>query len=260
MNDADMNEPDVGGTALRAMLERATADEPLIGPVVQNALVAGLKRRRRRRASGIVACAVVVAAVSVIAPALTGARRVTPASVTQASTPTVYVANRTSGVTGWVTPISTVTNKAGPRIDIGLNYDMAVTPNGKTIYFLDLISDTVTPVSTATNTAGRPIKVARFPFAIAITPDGKFAYVLSEKSQLTRIMTATNTASRPITINPAPARIDVATDPAITPDGKTIYVSPSFASDYLVPVQTATDKAGKPIRLSAAPSAIVITP
>ena len=168
MNDADMNEPDVGGTALRAMLERATADEPLIGPVVQNALVAGLKRRRRRRASGIVACAVVVAAVSVIAPALTRAHSTTSAPAVPAGTPTVYVANRTSGVTGWVTPISTATNTAGPRINVGINYDMAVTPNGKTIYVLDLISDTVTPVSTATNTARPPIKVARFPFAIAI--------------------------------------------------------------------------------------------
>ena len=36
-----MNDPYVCGTALRAMLERATADEPHIGPVVQNALVAG---------------------------------------------------------------------------------------------------------------------------------------------------------------------------------------------------------------------------
>src|ERR1035441_410241 len=38
MNEPDTNEPEVGGTALRAMLEHATADEPHIGPVVQNAL------------------------------------------------------------------------------------------------------------------------------------------------------------------------------------------------------------------------------
>ncbi len=39
----DMNDPDSGGTALRAMLEHATADEPVIGPVVQNALGGGLQ-------------------------------------------------------------------------------------------------------------------------------------------------------------------------------------------------------------------------
>ena len=96
MNEPDMNEPYLNGTALRVMLERATADEPFIGPVAQNALIAGLKRRRRRRASGIVACAAAVAAVSVIVPALTGARSTTSAPATPAGMPTVYVANRPS--------------------------------------------------------------------------------------------------------------------------------------------------------------------
>jgi hypothetical protein len=50
--------------------------------------------------------------------------------------------------------------------------------------------------------------------------------VLSENSRLTPIMTATNTAGQPITINPVPAGYDVAVSPAITPDGKTVYVSP----------------------------------
>jgi YVTN family beta-propeller protein len=164
--------------------------------VAQNALLAGLKRRRRRRASGIVACAAVVAAVSLIVPALTGARSTTPAPATPTGTPTVYVANRPSGPSGpgWVTPISTATNTAGPRVNVGPSYLMAATPNGKTVYVASLSSDTVIPISTATNTAGRPIKVARFPFAITITPDGKIAYVQSENSRLTPIMTATNTA------------------------------------------------------------------
>ncbi len=173
----------------------------------------------------------------------------------------MYVANRPSGPSGpgWVTPISTATNTAGPRVDVGPSYVMAATPNGKTVYVASLFSDTVIPISTATNTAGRPIKVARFPFAITITPDGKIAYVLSENSRLTPIMTATNTAGQPITINPV-GGYNVAASPAITPDGKTIYVSPSIQSDVLVPVKTATDKAGKPIRLGAAPTEIVITP
>ena len=197
MNEPDMNDPYVGGTALRAMLERATADEPHIGPVVQNALVAGLRRRRRRRAAGIAACAIVVVAVSVIAPALTRAHSTNPAPAVPTGTPTLYVSNHSSSTTGWVTPISTATNTAGPPIKAGkLNVAMATTPNGKTVYVLNQDSDTVTPISTATNRAGPPIKVAEYPFAIAITPDGKIAYVLSENSQLTPIMTATNTAGR----------------------------------------------------------------
>lgn len=42
MTKPDMNEPYLNGTALRAMLEHAVAGEPLIGPVAQNALLAGL--------------------------------------------------------------------------------------------------------------------------------------------------------------------------------------------------------------------------
>ena len=40
----------------------------------------------------------------------------------------------------------------------------------------------VTAITTATNTAGTPITVARDPFAIAITPDGKTAYVANQVS------------------------------------------------------------------------------
>jgi YVTN family beta-propeller protein len=163
--------------------------------LAHNALLAGLKRRRRRRASGIIAGAAVVAGVCVIVPALTGARSATPAPATPTGTPIVYVANRPSS-TGWVTPISTATNTAGPRINVGVNNVMAAAPNGKTIYVLDLHSNTVIPVSTATDRAGPPIKVADYPFAITFMPDGKIAYVLSEDDRLTPIMTATNTASR----------------------------------------------------------------
>jgi DNA-binding beta-propeller fold protein YncE len=35
----------------------------------------------------------------------------------------------------------------------------------------------VRPIATATNSVGRAIKVGSFPAAIAITPDGRTAYV-----------------------------------------------------------------------------------
>jgi YVTN family beta-propeller protein len=38
---------------------------------------------------------------------------------------------------------------------------------------------TVTPINTVTNKAGRSIKVGSYPQAIAITPNGKTAYVLN---------------------------------------------------------------------------------
>ena len=78
----------------------------------------------------------------------------------------------------------------------------------------------MTPIATATNTAGPPITVGSNPDAIAITPDGKTAYVANDGSDtVTPIATATNTAGPPITVGSGPNAI------AITPDGKTAYVA-----------------------------------
>ena len=46
-----------------------------------------------------------------------------------------------------------------------------------TAYVVNSQSNTVTPIQVATNTAGKAIKVGVSPFAIAITPNGKTAYV-----------------------------------------------------------------------------------
>ena len=76
----------------------------------------------------------------------------------------------------------------------------------------------VTPIRTATNTAGPPIPV---PLAqsIAITPDGKTAYVPNARNPaVTPIRTATNTAGPPIPVGNSPFGI------VITPNGKTAYV------------------------------------
>ena len=60
-------------TLVRGLLETALGDEPPIGPLARNSLLAGIRLRRRtriRRATGGVAAVVVVAAVI---PAATGA-------------------------------------------------------------------------------------------------------------------------------------------------------------------------------------------
>ena len=80
--------------------------------------------------------------------------------------------------------------------------------------------DTVTPITTATNTPGTPIQVGKEPSAIAITPDGKTAYVVNQFGcAVTPITTATNTPGTPIRVGRGPEAI------AITPDGKTAYVA-----------------------------------
>ena len=74
------------------------------------------------------------------------------------------------------------------------------------------------------------------PYAIAITPDGKTAYV-ANSGTVTPITTATDTAGTPITAGSDPYAI------AITPDGKTAYVA-NNGSGTVTPITTATDTAG----------------
>jgi YVTN family beta-propeller protein len=111
----------------------------------------------------------------------------------------------------------------------------------------------VTPISTATNTAGPPIPVGRFPDAIAITPNGKPAYVANGDGTgtVTPITTATNTAGPPITVGNDPRAI------AITPNGKTAYVA-NQGSDTVTPISTVTNTAAPPIAVGNGPYAIAI--
>ena len=77
----------------------------------------------------------------------------------------------------------------------------------------------MTPIRTATNKALKPIKVGGGPVAIAITPDGKTAYVANRGSgTVTPIKIATNKALKQIKVGIDPGAL------AITPDGKTVYV------------------------------------
>ena len=84
-------------------------------------------------------------------------------------------------------------------------YAIAITPDGNTAYVANdspisedaPVDGSVTPIDTATNTAGTAIDVpaaAGGPLAIAITPDGKTAYVANVgRRSVTPIDTATNT-------------------------------------------------------------------
>ena len=108
----------------------------------------------------------------------------------------------------------------------------------------------VCPSTTATNTPGQPIHVGSAPGLIAITPDGKTAYVASAYA-VTPISTATNRPGKPIYI-----RSDITI--AITPDGKTVYAA---TSGKVIPISTATNTASKPIQVGpGAPGGIAITP
>jgi DNA-binding beta-propeller fold protein YncE len=151
-----------------------------------------------------------------------------------------------------VIPINTATNTPGKPIPAGSGADqIAITPDGKTLYVADLHA--VTPISTATNTPGKPIRVPAPAEEIAITANGKTVYVASFEGNrfVTPISTATNRAGRPIHIGRSVMI-------AITPDGKTLYATSPSA---VIPVNTATNTPGKPIPVHfGIPEDIAITP
>ncbi len=140
----------------------------------------------------------------------------------------------------------------GPAASVGSPAARPSPTHPVTVYVVNSggpqISDpgTVTPIPARTDTAGKAIKVGLGPRAIAITPDGKTAYVASN-SGVIPISTATNTAGKPIKGLDGPI--------AITPNGKTAYVI-NHNSHTVIPINTA----GKAIKVGNGPVAIAITP
>jgi DNA-binding beta-propeller fold protein YncE len=180
---------------------------------------------------------------------------------------TAYVLSKAQ--TPALTPIATATNTPGKAINVGAGTggdSMAITPDGKTVYVISFGEPGknssgpayVIPISTATNTPGKPIRIGMYmPQSIVMSPDGKTAYVvgltIGSQTQVTSVGTATNTPGRTITID------QTATALAITPDGKTLYLSDGGNSDGVIPFATATNTPGKLIKIPDAAN-MVITP
>ena len=93
--------------------------------------------------------------------------------------------------------------------------------------------------------------------AIAVTPDGKTAYVISAPPSgpgtIIPLATATNTPGTPIRTSQGPDAI------AFTPDGKTAYVTDG-TSGTVIPISPATNAPGPPIHVGGHPAAIAVTP
>jgi YVTN family beta-propeller protein len=131
-------------------------------------------------------------------------------------------------------------------------YTIAFAPDGKTLYAITGTrrTTTVSVVRTASNTALAPITLSApedmAPRQIAITPNGKTAYVLFSPpggtSYVTPINLATNTPLTPIKIW---AR-GFAHNLLIAPDGRTAYVLSTHA---VTAINTATNQAEATVSL-----------
>lgn len=114
----------------------------------------------------------------------------------------------------------------------------------------------VTVINTATNEyVGEPIDVGGRPESIAITLDGRFAYVANEElDDVSVIELATRrVVGEPIELGGTPGQI------AMSPDGKTAYVVDSSPIGLAV-IDTRTDQVTGEIPLAAYPTGIAISP
>ena len=89
---------------LRMLLGSALVDEPVIRPVAENVLRAGIKRRRSRRVRGVAGGAAVAALIAVAIPGVIRPLGAPPAGQPPAGEFTVYVRSIAAGT---VTPITT---------------------------------------------------------------------------------------------------------------------------------------------------------
>lgn len=186
------------------------------------------------------------------------------ASRSASSGATIYVANLASHD---VTPIDESTNAAEHPIRLGTlsPVALAVAPGAKTLYVVAVGSDQVgspgrvIPIATATDRPGTPIEVGTSPLAIAITPNGKMAYVLNgidaattpatTSATVTPIDLTTGTARRPIKVGTLPLSM------TMSPNGKFLYVVDSRQNNpgepsAITPVDTTTDTPAPAIPLA----------
>jgi DNA-binding beta-propeller fold protein YncE len=113
----------------------------------------------------------------------------------------------------------------------------------------------VIPIDTATDAVGTPILGGGSGASVAVAPNGKTVYALSNGFGLTPIDTATNTAG----IGPSPC--PDATALAITPDGKTAVVTcAGIGTASVVLVNLATLTVGNPISVGVGAEEVAISP
>jgi DNA-binding beta-propeller fold protein YncE len=177
-----------------------------------------------------------------------------------------------------VTPINLVTDRPGKPIVLDEPpYRIVMTPGG-TAYLT--ITKSVGPsisdsayyfvrFDLATGKLGKRVMLnSGQPAAIALSPDGKTAYVVSQSSAtviaITPVDLTTLKAGEPISISTEPGPASYFGQPlaiAIAPDGLTAYVADGLSST-VTPIDLATGVPGKPITISGkvGADAIAIAP
>ncbi|MGH6848500.1 MAG: YncE family protein, partial [Methylocella sp.] len=174
-----------------------------------------------------------------------------------------YVANP-GDILGTVSVIDTASNTVVATVPMVVSI-IAITPDGKHAYVGNGFDSTVLVIDTGTNTVvGSPIFTGdcvrgdegSCPDGIAITPDGKHAYVTNGffSTDVVVIDTATNmVVGPPIRVGLGPPAV------AINPDGKHAYVTNPFDDNVSV-IDTAINKVVATVAVGVEPSFVAVTP
>ena len=124
--------------------------------------------------------------------------------------------------------LDTSTNKIVNSITIGSDgiEDIAVTPDGKYVYATD-VDGNISVIDTATFTVDTTLTGFGAPVGLAITSDGKYAYVVNGFNATVSVLnTATKVVDGTVSVGQSPRGL------AFTPDGKYAYVICDTSTDY----------------------------
>jgi DNA-binding beta-propeller fold protein YncE len=126
---------------------------------------------------------------------------------------------------------------------------------------------TVTLISTATNSVTRAVKLSELPSAVALTPNGRTAYVAEvggdmdgSPGSLVAVNLGTGAVGKPTAVGTNPVAV------ALAPSGRTVYVTDSYDAATQNPtgsvrsVSTFTGAAGRVTTVAAGPTAMALAP
>lgn len=134
-------------------------------------------------------------------------------------------------------------------------------------YVTAQISNNVTPIDLQTDTAQSPIVASTAsgpfgtPFAIAITPDAKFAYFVNNANTVGNVVRIDLTSNRAdLAIPLTPALTSQPFDIAITPDGLRAVVVQRVTNTVSIISLITNSVIGAPIAVGSSPEGVAITP